>query len=151
MTNYLTQQVTGPVISPFISKDKGDFSNRANCAGAQLKNYAQTLVQDVVVLGGIGAAGREALKGGKFSRAMLKITDTSLNIAKKIAKKIGLNSGSGSGSLPAKFKVLAPIVAVGGLALSYVTGKYIYKMGQIDQKYTDKATLEKNQKHALMH
>lgn len=35
-----------------VSKDKGDFANRTSCAGAQLKNNAQTLLEYTVVIGG---------------------------------------------------------------------------------------------------
>lgn len=44
MTSFSTQAIAGPVIGTMVSNDKGDLSNRAKCAGTQLKNNATTAV-----------------------------------------------------------------------------------------------------------
>ena len=57
MTSFSTQAIAGPVIGTMVSNDKGDLSNRAKCAGAQLKNNATTAAQAVLLTGACGAAG----------------------------------------------------------------------------------------------
>ena len=42
--------------------------------------------------------------------------------------------------MPGKAKAFAII------ALDYIRSKHLYKMGQIDQKYTDQAKIEENTK-----
>lgn len=42
-----------------------------------------------------------------------------------------------------KLKALAPIALVATALTSYISNKHNYKMGQIDQKYTDKAQVQK--------
>lgn len=146
MTNFSTQYVMGPVISPLVSKDKGDLSNRFNCAGTQLWNNAKTLAQDVVVLGGVAAGAKAVQNNTKFAKTMAKGTHSFANFLNKHGLK---EIGSKLKRMPTKFKALAPIVALGTLAVNYITCKGLYKMGQIDQKYTDRATIEQHQKQII--
>lgn len=176
MTDYAKQAILGSVISPLVSKEKGDFSNRANCAGAQLANNAKTLAQDVVVIGGVAAGAKAAKKGGKFAKVMAGITDKFANLCdklygystretverfvktknNKIVKAMTEDSFHHTPKfvqklkgLSGKAKALLPLIALGGLAISYITSKHLYKKGQIDQKYTDKAKVEQRQKETL--
>ena len=58
-----------------------------------------------------------------------------LNSGKKVIDKIAKTSG--------RPKILAGILLSGLALLTYVQNKHSYKAGQIDQKYTDKAQLQK--------
>lgn len=195
MTNFAVQSGLGS-IAPFISKDKGSFGNRANCAGAQLKNEVKNDIESVAVLaGGIGTYSalnkltkgkafewntkiNKALKDGvkywigesrislageqmryflqgekgyrafldhakenglKFpklryhvGKAMVKMVDGIAKVANKLSKTSG------------RQKILGGVVLATGCALNYVASKHNYKAGQIDQKYTDRAKMEKN-------
>ena len=51
--------------------------------------------------------------------------------------------------VPMKSKIVYPIVLAASALVGYITHKHIYKAGQIDQKYTDKAKLEKSTKEAI--
>ena len=126
-----------------VSKDKGDFSNRLNCEGEQLKNNKITVAKSVGVGGGTLLGIREAQKGGKFGKVMQKLTNKCLYFAKD--KGILKNTKR----IPGKFKAAAPIALLGTLVLGYIMQKTLYKMGQIDQKYTDIAKIEAKQKDVL--
>ena len=75
MTDYNTQVSLGTTISSLTSKDKGDFSNRVECAGAQIKNNLKTLAADTVVIGGVVAGTQAARKSGTFAKIMSKPID----------------------------------------------------------------------------
>ena len=62
MTDYSVQSMAGTGITPLFSSEKGDMSNRLNCAGAQIKNNIKALAEDTVVIGGTVAAGYAAKK-----------------------------------------------------------------------------------------
>lgn len=145
MTNFSTQMLS-PVISPLVSKDKGDVSNRFNCAGSQLANNAKVVLADTVVLGGVASCAKAVQKDKKFAKAMAKCTQSFANFL----NKHGFNGiGSKLKRIPIKTKALAPIVALASLAVGYITSNGLYKMGQIDQKYTDKAKIEAHQKQII--
>ncbi len=149
MTNYFTSAVAGPVYGSMLSKDKGDFSNRAQCAGAQIGNTVKTAAQDAVVIGGMVAGGKAIQKSKGFTNGINKMltsvlkpfkNNSKLNIVvtefkTKVAPKLK------SLSAP-QLRAAAVIGGLGALALGYIHNKHIYKMGQIDQKYTDKAKIE---------
>lgn len=50
--------------------------------------------------------------------------------------------------MPGKTKAIALIALPALLAVDYIRSKHLYKMGQIDQKYTDQAKLKENTKLA---
>lgn len=219
MTDFATQKLVGPVFSPLISKDKGDFSNRVSCAGEQFKNNVKTLAADTVVIGGT-AAGIVATKNKGVANLLSKPVQVLGNVLSKMTKKISFNDTSNSlkdvinnnivtaglsnksaaesakvfiengpvlkrssnlirkmkfaenlnknfpgltnkvkfstkevptifsklgntiKNMPTKYKAMALVVAAGLAALTYIGHKHIYKAGQIDQKYTDKAKLK---------
>ena len=158
MTNYVTQNVCGPVVGSLVGSDKGDLSNRAKCAGAQLKNNIATLAQDTVVIGGAAGGIALAAKNKKFANIIANGVRKVANFFKPLGKQIKKTTMS----IPfkralVKFKNLpgASKIAIGGIAtlgmaaLSFIGCKHIYKMGQIDQKYTDKAKLEQHNKDIL--
>lgn len=150
MANYLQTRTLG-ALSPMVDKNKGDFSNRTNCAGAHLKNNVQTLAQDAVVIGGTAVGIRAAAKQTKFAQMMNKFGKNVVEFYKPMFDSLKSNK------LLQKFKKLpaankgavGTVAALGLAALSFIGCKHIYKSGQIDQKYTDKAKIEKHQKEVL--
>jgi len=149
MTNFSTQLVAGPVIGSMVS-GKGDVSNRTKCAGAQLKNNAATLLQFASVTG--AGAGTVALaRSYKFrgvAKPFVKVFDKIISKFPKegsmarIAEKLT--------HLPGWAKTAALVAIPVLAAVGYIRDKHIYKMGQIDQKYTDKAEIESKQKEYLL-
>ena len=169
MTDFATQQLVGPVISPLVSKDQGDFSNRVSCAGEQLKNNVKTIAADTVVIGGT-AAGIAATKDkglAKFLAKPLEFVGNELSkmtkaVFPEYSKDIKVKSidiilkeskikevptvlsklGDKIKKMPTRHKAIALVAGLGLTALTYIGQKYLYIMGQIDQKYTDKAKLK---------
>ena len=203
MTEFITNAALG-VKAPLVAKDKGDLSNRLNCAGAHIKNNAQTLVQDTVVIGGTALGAGVIAKSGKLNKVYnnikgflnkpfpqkiiapfkqtvnsiknnkyyTKLVDKlkSTKVISKITNGISKAKPKVKMLLDKQGKMLSPImdkfpklsklslarkgalgtvIAYGALALGYVTNKHFYKAGQIDQKYTDKAAIEKRAKSPL--
>lgn len=149
MTSFSTQTVCGPVIGSLVAKDKGDVSNRTKCAGAQLVNNAKTLGQTALVGGGVYAAARTFAKhpNSKAVKTGAKIFDKIINVTKlpksnKFVDKLL--------KMPGKAKALAIIALPALLAVDYIRSKHLYKMGQIDQKYTDQAKIEENSKEKIL-
>lgn len=163
MTGFAMQSVTGPVISTMISKDKGSVGNRVDCAGSHVKNNVVTNLSALGVAGATIGAGKVVSKGVGTSQ-LAKAADFVLKafselLPKKPIIKVVNESGKTlrktfnpptfsskmrgildkAKGLSSKTKALGLVASAGAVALSYVTGKGIYKMGQIDQKYTDKA------------
>lgn len=137
MTSYLTNAVAGPVIGSMVSKDKGDFSNRTRCAGRQLANNASTMAQVAVVGGGAFAAGKLITKSAKATAAGVKVFDKLISVLPKNANFVQKLM-----KLPGAAKVAALVALPALLLVGYIRDKHIYKMGQIDQNYTDKAKIE---------
>ena len=203
MTEFITNAALG-VKAPLVAKDKGDLSNRLNCTGAHIKNNAQTLVQDTVVIGGTALGAGVVAKSGKLNKvynnikgflnkpipqkiiAPFKQTVNSIKNSKcytmvvdklkgnkfinKMTKEISNTKGKVKKGLHEAGKMYRPfinkfpslkkltlvrkgalgtVIGLGALALGYVTNKHFYKAGQIDQKYTDKAAIEKRAKSPL--
>lgn len=168
MTNFAIQSTLGPVISPLVSKDKGSMGNRIDCAGAQLKNNVTTTLQAGAVVAGSTAAAYGIGKSSKLAKAAAKVFDAIVNgfgrlfgksnlagklnktIMQKAAKNLAKNNANFGADVLKKTlnnirmgKGGLLIAAVALPLLSYIGGKHIYKAGQIDQKYTDKAQFQK--------
>lgn len=137
----MTQSLGGPVIGSMVGTDKGDISNRTKCAGAQLKNNLTTAVASTAV--GI-AGGAGILYATKSPRRLVKIAQFFDKVASKILPK-GVNLKNISKKSKVAMAIGLPLIAV----TSFISGRHLYKMGQIDQKYTDKARLEEHQKDIL--
>ena len=170
MTDFITNAALGAT-APLVAKDKGDLSNRLNCAGAHIKNNAQTLAQDTVVIGGTAIAARAVAKNknlaDKFCNVVSKVTQKTVGtINKVLPNKVKdkaykcfnkIRTRITGGDLIGKINKLSTkqkgaigiLMSLGALALGYVGYKHIYKAGQIDQKYTDKAAIEKHTKSPL--
>lgn len=168
MTNFAVQTLTGPVISSLASKEKGTMGNKVDCAGSQLKNNAVTTLQTGAVIGGAAGAAYGVSKNANMAKGAAKVFDTLVNgfgrlmgkkdLAKQLNQKILKNASKNLVKDNANFgpKMLksisnsirkgkgAILIALATLpVLSYISHKHSYKMGQIDQKYTDKAQLQK--------
>lgn len=153
MTSYLKNATLG-VAAPLVSKDKGDISNRAKCMGSQTLNNVKTLAADTLVIGGSVATLKAAAKFGKFGSFLQKITEKGAGVATKVFSKAGLGKVSSKIStimnkMPKGVKIAAPVVLAATALIGYFKNKNIYKAGQIDQKYTDKAKLEKHQEDII--
>ena len=98
----------------------------------------------------------DKLKGNKFINKMTKgISNTKGNV-KKLLHEAGKMYRPFINKFPSLKKLtlvrkgaLGTVIGLGALALGYVTNKHFYKAGQIDQKYTDKAAIEKHAKSPL--
>lgn len=169
MTSYTMQAFAGPVISSVVSKDKGSMGNRMDCAGSQIKNNISTGVQSALVT---GAAVGTIKASGKMPKALNKVAKFFDEAVKKFAEKnymytekfvknpVGRVNGkftSAGGKMVKEFsptiqKLLKAssktkfgigVAAIALPILTFIGAKGVYKMGQIDQKYTDKAQLQK--------
>ena len=136
--------------------NKGSFGNRMQCAGEQYVNMKKGLVKDELTLAAGGAAtiaatagvaksksaqniltkGFESIKNTKFGKVCADLASEATPYVKKGVDWVK--------NLPKPAKaVLAAGTAITALFLSNNDYKTGIKAGQIDQKYTDKAKLEK--------
>lgn len=74
--------------------------------------------------------------------ASSKLAKGSKSITKSISEKFPKLLDKIS-KLSPKTKALAVVLGAGAIAAGHIRNKHYYKMGQIDQKYTDRATVEK--------
>lgn len=166
MTDFATHYVLGSPIASLVGKDKGDISNRGQCAGSQILNNVKTLAADTVVIGGAAATATAAKRSPKFMqklangfdkmvKALHPVKKRNVNLigeSGKVFKTFEVSRGQKAEKLlkmASKNKAIAMIALPATMLISYFTYKNIYKSGQIDQKYTDKAKIEKHQKNVL--
>ncbi len=142
MSNYLGYSVA-PAIYPLVAENKGDITNRVNCAGAQFTNNLKGGLTVAAAYGAGAGAGYLALKNpGVTSKIAQGIT--------KVLKKLpDCKFVQTLVKASPKVKVLGAIAGVTTMVVSYIAGKTIFKAGQIDQKYTDKATWENKVKNVF--
>ncbi len=142
MTNLTTKMVAGPVIGSYISKDKGGFTNKTKCAAEQFGNNAITAGSALLTFGATGATVRALQKrpqaitkiAGAMDKVIKKVAVASKNkTVIKFAKKL-LNAS-------AKNKVFGALGLAAAGILYFIDHNHSYKMGQIDQKYTDRANI----------
>ncbi|MBR1460379.1 hypothetical protein IJ596_01930 [bacterium] len=131
--------VTGTVMSgfyPLVANDKGDISNRLKCTKEQMTNRAKTFLQLGLVSAGSSAASYGVFKSSIASKAIAKVVDKALGILPKttVVQKI-LNASPMT-------KALGVVGAISMSLLAHIITKSVYKAGQIDQKYTDRAKME---------
>lgn len=149
MTSLSTHAVCGPVIGSLVAKDKGDASNRTKCAGTQLVNNVKTMGQTALVGGGVYAAARTFAK-----HPNTKVVQAGAKIFNKIIDVIKLPKSSSFVNklltMPSYAKALALVALPAVMLVNYIGAKHLYKMGQIDQKYTDQAKIEENTKKNIL-
>ena len=148
MTDFAVQCVTTPMLSPFVSSDKGDIASRLQCSAEQTKNAAATLVKGGTVAGGAGLLLYLGKKCPKVAEVLGKGLDKVLDLLPngKIVGTLKVASIFASPKAKITALVLPPAVAL----VSCIVGNGIYKSGQIDQKYTDAAKVEARQKGYLL-
>lgn len=144
MTSFVTQSVCGPVIGSMVSSDKGNVKNKRKCAGAQLGNNLSTMAQNVGVgLGAFGAA--------KYIAKSPARIDKLANFFNKMVSKLPQSKLVQTLLNQSKKCKAAALIALPAIALvNFITTKHFYKMGQIDQKYTDQAKIEENTKNNIL-
>ena len=140
---------------------KGSFGNRIDCAGEHLKNDATTYLRQAGVLGTVAAGTALAVKNpgffkpqGPFFKVANKITGFFIDHLPKSSHKIaaGCNKLWSGFNKALEYMAANPKTALGatlvaaatGIALNAVSNKGAYKSGQIDQKYTDRAAIQKS-------
>ena len=100
MTSFSTQYLVGPVIGSMVGSDKGDFSNRAKCAGAQLVNNVKTVGAGVALGAGTYLVGRHVAKSpARIAKAEKYFDWLVSKLPKNFAEKLT--------KAPAKVKALA--------------------------------------------
>lgn len=149
MTSYIQQNILGASLSSMLSKDKGDISNKMSCATKQGVNNLKFSGGAVLTLGTTGGLMYlAAKKPNEIGKPFAMLTDGVTKLCDKLFKKVKFENGDKLigklKSLSPKAKALGAIAAIGLPAFAYIRNKWIYKMGQIDQHYTDKAKLEKH-------
>lgn len=146
--------LTGPMlgkgyIATLADKNKGSLGNKIDCAKEQTKNTATTALKGSAAAVGIGAATGAMIKSKSVNNIVVKgvnalkktqVFEKYAPKAKDLTKK-GLDAFK---KLPGSAKIIAGV----GIGLAAITGyaldkSHSFKAGQIDQKYTDKAQLQK--------
>ncbi|MGN1153268.1 MAG: hypothetical protein ACI4S3_04505, partial [Candidatus Gastranaerophilaceae bacterium] len=140
---------------------KGSFGNRMDCAGEHLKNDATTYLKQAGVLGTVAAGTALAGKNpgffkpqGPLSKISNKVVHFVANhLPKSFNTKIVDDSHKLWSSFNESLKYMAanPKTALGAtlvaeatvIAMNAVSKKGAYKSGQIDQKYADRAAVQK--------
>lgn len=163
MTAFLAHPVL-TTAAPMVSNDKGSFGNRINCSVAQAGN---TIATGATVAGAVAGATylnkhSDTVKKVLNSNIMKKTVNGLKKMAKYACESRIVQKFNNSAfiqktlSYAQKAKDASSIVAnglkslpksgkfalAGVIALALTNG--IYKSGQIDQKYTDRAKMEKN-------
>ena len=132
-----------PVTYSIVAKDKGDISNRFKCAGAQLVNQAKGVAGLTLVGAGTTAVAYGVSKSSKIAGAIAKGIDV---ILKKLPSNKVVNKLL---SATPKMKALGLVASAAAPVVAYIAAKTVYKAGQIDQKYTDRAIWEAKTKEVF--
>jgi len=159
MVDYSSYVAMRPLNSALCSKDKGDITNRLQCAGEHVVNNVRSTGAGLLTLGASASAGCILYNCPKAVKFLAKVfdkvgksaynflvgnTDKTKGIAKittKVAKQFQ--------KLPSSMKAVSFIAIPTVLALGYITNKFFYNSGQIDQKYTDRAVMEERLKRIM--
>lgn len=144
MTNFSTQMVAGSAVTPFFSKEKGSMGNRFDCAGSQIVNTVKTTAQLGLVGGAAGGILYGVNKSPKFANAITKGLKAFQNLMQKnkFTSKAANFITNALKNISKNGKIGVITAAIALPIVSYITHKHSYKMGQIDQKYTDKAKFQ---------
>ena len=162
MAGVINANITG-VLSPYAAREKGDIQNRVNCSGAHLANNANALAKDVVIIGGAAAATAAAVKypqvGNKVQKGLSKAVNWVKLKLSKAFNKLGKTRMARKLNVAAyKFKKLplntkgtiGVIAGLATLALGATHLNKVYKAGQIDQKYTDRAAIREHMEYNVI-
>ncbi len=134
MTSFIINSIS-PVIGSLVSSDKGDLSNRTECAVEHMKNNFKYNAANTLIMGGGIYAGYKVLTKPSLYKKALKFIN---KVTEKIAKKAP-QAAEKLAKLPGKAKVIGMIALPVLAAVGYLATKGTYEMGKIDQKYEDLA------------
>ncbi len=144
MTSFAVHTTMG-TLSPIVSRDKGSMGNRLDCAAEQFVNNSTNLLKAGAVAGGAAGVTYAAAKSGKFANVVingLKQVRTLMQKNKHTAK-IANHITKALSHLPKAGKIGVIAAALAIPVVNYLGHKNSYEAGQIDQKYTDRANLQK--------
>ena len=150
-------------VAPLVSNDKGSLGNRVNCVASQAKNVATTAGVAFATIAGADYAYKHSkqisacankLKGWSDKLGITKLAQKTRKAiagtfnklgSTKIGNKIGKFFKQSATKLQSIYSSLprGGKMAI-GLFLGFLALNGIYKSGQIDQKYTDRAKMEKH-------
>ena len=140
---------------------KGSFGNRIDCAGEHLKNDVTTYLRQAGVLGTVAAGTALAEKNPGFFKPQGPLSKVSNKVVHFVANHLpksfntefvdGFHKLWGSFNESLKYMAANPKKALGAvlvaeatvIAMHAVSNKGAYKSGQIDQKYADRAAVQK--------
>lgn len=149
MTSYAKNTLMGPIVGSLTDSTKGSMGNRVDCAGANIKNNATAYLQAAGVAGTVvGAAAFAYQKPKAYSKvaaSFAKITGQGLQqLAKMMPKNAAKNIEHLSGKVKGNPRnaLGAAVLTAAAFALGCIGRNHAYKAGQIDQKYTDRATIQ---------
>lgn len=146
MTNFSVQAIPySSSISPLFSEEKGTMGNRVDCAAAQTWNTTKGVLKTGMAGGaayGAYALAKKYPAVEKFMTGGLKMI-SNLMTKNKYTNKVAefITKGISNLSKAGKIGAIAAIIATPVIA--YVGAKQMYQMGQIDQKYTDRAGMQR--------
>ena len=129
-----------------FTSNKGDFSNRMECSRELIKNNAKTTVG---LAGAVAATSGTAYALTKNDKLVKAIATPIKNFGKWLTKEIPMSNKlvrelKALGKNP-KAVAMGAVIAGGAAVINAILTKSVYRAGQIDQKYTDKAKLEAGQ------
>lgn len=157
MSDFLLYSVAGAHRYPLVARDKGDITNRMKCSYEQGKNKTIYAAKAATIGAGAAAAGYGVLKSPAITSGLASVTTKLLKLGGKALKslvgpknKLYTQAAKFFKKLPTKAKAVGLIALPAFMAISYLGNKMIYKAGQIDQKYTDKALMEQKLKDAMI-
>ena len=132
MASYAVNFVS-PVIGALTSSDKGDKTNRRECALEHMGNNFKYNTANLLIMGGGAYATKKVLTTPKYAKKALTIFN-------KVAQKIGTKApkiAEKLTKLPGKAKIIGLIALPVLSVVCYLATKGTYEMGKIDQKYED--------------
>ena len=128
----------------FVDPNKGSINNRLDCAGEHIKNNTKSFLYGTAVAGSAAGVTYAAYKNEKVADGVikgLKSVKEVMNKNKYTGKAAGWITKALS-SLPKAGKIGVIAAAIAAPVLYLIDHQNAYKAGQIDQKYTDRASVE---------
>lgn len=152
--NVATQNVLSYSKANNKSNDKGSIGNRIDCMNEQVKEFQKYRIKsNLTMVGGVATTAAATAVVAKSTKAQTAIKDLGKKIinneqVKAFVEEAKPHVKKFTGffkNLPGPAKVVMGACAgLTGLALGIQNAHANRKYGQIDQKYTDRAKLQKN-------
>ena len=132
------------VAGTFVDSNKDSINNRSDCAGEHIKNNTKSFLYGTAVAGSAAGVTYAAFKNEKVADGIIKGLKSVRDVMSK-NKYTGKVAGwitKALSSLPKAGKIGVIAAAIAAPVLYLIDHQNTYKAGQIDQKYTDKATVD---------